>query len=119
MLGIQRFLGLAYIADVLQCRIHNGISTTLRIMVSLLKPIDCVKHMSVFCELLGILEILVGKAKEATLKNMDVLEGIFRTYEKGIEEVLEIIKNYFLKRRTLTLKFDAACEVSCRLYRGI
>ena len=80
-------------------------------MASLLKPIDCFKHMSVFGELLGILEIFVGKVKEAALESMDVFQSIFEAFEKGIENIMQIIKNCILKKRS-TLKFDSACEVS-------
>jgi len=69
-------------------RIQTGINTTLRTMASLLKSIDCFKHMSVFGELLGILEIFVGKVKEAALESMHVFQSIFEAFEKGIEDIM-------------------------------
>jgi len=97
-------------------RAQTGINTTLRTMASLLNYIDCFKHMSVFGELLGILEIFVGKVKEAALESMDVFQSIFEAFEKGIEDVMQIIKNCILNKR-FTLKFDSACELLDTLFK--
>ena len=83
-----------------------------------LNVIDLKELISVYWQLLRILEIFIKKAEKSVVEKMGTDEGIFRAFEKGIEDIGESCRRYFKDKRFL-FSFKSACEVSCSSYFAV
>ena len=84
----------------------------LGILSALLVAVDLKEIMSVVWQLLGILKIFIEKAFKSVNEKMWAIEGIFGAFEKGIENIVESCRTYFMENRFL-FNFSYACEVRC------
>ena len=83
----------------------------LGMLSALLTVIDLKKLISIFWQLLGILEIFIKKAEKSVIEKMGTDEDIFRAFEKGIEDIVESCRRHFKRKRFLST-FKSACKVS-------
>ena len=90
----------------------------LGMLSALLNVIDLKELIFSFWQLLEILEIFIKKAEKSVFEKMGTFEGIFRAFEKGIEDIVECYRRYF-KDKSYSFSFKSACEVSCSSYFAV